>query len=390
MSKGKFFGYAWKAAIPTIVLFLATFGYIFITYINLSRVITIALIITVSVLLPVISFMAAYLAFTSAIRETNKRLTDSCINNNSGSIKEFANSADMISEASKQLSIAAGESNRSLEQIAHAVTQIANEANENVAIVIETTTGLTELVRYSKGTAAASKKTCDTSKMVKQLAEEGFKIVNEATAAINRIEGSSNDVTDLIKELGASSFKIGEVVQLITKISDKTNLLALNAAIEAARAGEAGRGFNVVAEEIRKLADESSRAAKGIVTMVKNNQDIVENAIKSVNEVGMIVAEGVEKVVSVGNRIENIITNIKDIDTKIGMIDKAINRQASTMEEMAVSIDSIANNANGSAAATEEISANIQEQVSVIEEIEAFIKKISEMASKLNEIASTH
>jgi methyl-accepting chemotaxis protein len=299
-------------------------------------------------------------------------------------IGEVSNSVQTITTSSSQLAIATSECNKALEQIAQTVTNIANETNDNVAVVIETTSGLTEVVQFSKATAVASKKTSEGSIRVKEFAEEGFEQVKDVISTIKDIEGSSKVVTILISDLDSSSRKIGEIVQLITSISSQTNLLALNAAIEAARAGEAGKGFNVVAEEIRKLADESSKAAKEIVGLIKENQIKTAKAVTTVNEVEKAVTAGVEKAISVGEKINNIITNIKDIVVKIGQIDKAISQQAMTMEEMTEAINVIANNTSSTAAGTEEISANIQEQTSTMEEIEASIAQISEIAEKLN------
>ena len=165
---------------------------------------------------------------------------------------------------------------------------------------------------FSKSIALASKKTSEKSITVKELAEDGFSKVKEVISNIEAIRDSSKDVSGLINKLGHSSHKIGEIVGLITSISSQTNLLALNAAIEAARAGEAGRGFSVVAEEIRKLADESNESAKSIVAMVHDNRLNAEMAIKSVDTVAKIVEKGVEKALDVGKSIDGVIANINE------------------------------------------------------------------------------
>lgn len=115
---------------------------------------------------------------------------------------------------------------------------------------------------------------------------------------------------------------------IISGISAQTNLLALNAAIEAARAGEAGRGFNVVADEIRKLADESNSAAKQISELIKDNQLKSESAVNSVSLVEEKVSLGVTKASEVGQIIQSIIENIQNISSQIEEIDKATEKHA--------------------------------------------------------------
>lgn len=126
----------------------------------------------------------------------------------------------------------------------------------------------------------------------------------------------------MIKELDTSSKKIGDIIKIITGISAQTNLLALNAAIEAASAGEAGRGFSVVADEIRKLADESNAAASEISNLVKENQLKTLSAVNSVNEVEGKVSTGVNKASEVGESIDSIMENIKNIVIQIEQIDR--------------------------------------------------------------------
>lgn len=302
-----------------------------------------------------------------------------------GMVKE---SAQVIASSSHQLSAATSESNKAVEQIAQTINHIADGISGNVAATQQTTASIHEAARFSESTAQASRRASQNGVKVREAAENSAVQVDEVEVTINNIAGSSQEVADAIRQLDESSKKIGEIVQIITSISGQTNLLALNAAIEAARAGEAGKGFNVVAEEIRKLADESSKAAKEIVALVRENRERTERSVESVTNVDRMVAVGVEKAVAVKNNIHNISENIKDVVKQVGEIDQAVERQASISDEITKVMHSIADSAGEMSAGTEEISASVDEHVGTMEEIEAAAQQLSEMASRLNEITS--
>ena len=303
-------------------------------------------------------------------------------------IVEISEAAIVIASSSQQLSTASSESNKVMEQIALTVNNIANGTSDNVAITEETTASLSEAAKASGSIALASKQTNENSFSVKAAAEQGTEQVGDIADTIGNISQSSRKVALLINELNVSSQKISDIVQLITNISEQTNLLALNAAIEAARAGESGRGFSVVADEIRKLAEVSNNAAKDIIALVKDNQAKSENAVVSVEEVDEMVKVAVEKSNGVKTNIENILSNINLIVEQICFVNKDSEKQALITEEINKAMQNIAASANDMAAGTEEVSASVEEQVGTMEEVEATTKQLAEMAQSLNNITS--
>lgn len=303
-------------------------------------------------------------------------------------ISEVAVSAETISTSSNQLNNAAKVTTQSLEEISTTVVSIASGTSDGAAVAQETSASLTEATRFSEATSQASKNTAHNSRKAKEAAEEGSTKISEVVSSINEIATSSKEVSTIINELDVSSKKIGDIIKIITSISEQTNLLALNAAIEAARAGEAGRGFNVVSDEIRKLADESNKAAKEISSLVMENQLKSASAVNSVNQVEKKVSLGVSKASEVGQSIYNIIKNIKDIALEIEQIDNANDQQLQGTKEIEKAISNIAINSNEIAGSTENISASIEEQLSVMNEIEKTTENLSEMAKKLSKMTS--
>lgn len=305
-----------------------------------------------------------------------------------GIIKEVAISAETISGSSIQLTSSTIASTEALEGISNTVLEIAASSSEGAAVVEETSASLSEASEFSKATAEATKNTSENSKKAKEAAQEGAVNISEIIKSITAIETSSKEVANIISDLDVSSKKIGDIIQIITGISEQTNLLALNAAIEAARAGEAGRGFNVVAEEIRKLADESSNAAKEIAALVRENQIKATSAVGSADGVKEKVLLGVSNASQVGKSIRNIISNIQEIVDEIEQVDKANEQQAESAKEIERAIKSISTSSNEIANGTENMSATIQEQLSTMNEIESTTEQLAEMARKLSKMTA--
>lgn len=305
-----------------------------------------------------------------------------------GIIKEVSLSANTISSSSEELSIATKATTQSLDTISSTVEEIAASTSDEAAVTEETSAHLTEAAMFTEATSVATKNTTNNSKKAKESAEEGAAKISEIVSSITDIASSSQKVSIMINELDNSSKKIGDIIQIITGISAQTNLLALNAAIEAARAGEAGRGFSVVADEIRKLADESNSAAQQISDLIKENQLQTASAVDSVSQVEEKVSHGVTKASEVGQIIKNIIKNTQDIVNQIEEIDKATETHSQSTKEMEKAINSIAATSSEIAAGTENISSSIEEQLGTMTEMEKTTENLSEMAKVLSEITS--
>lgn len=301
-------------------------------------------------------------------------------------IGNIVTSSNTIAGCSEQLSLATGDTSRALEQISEAVQSVASGSSENAAVVEKVDTRLKSVREFSESTAIAASKTSKNSAEVEASAERGVIKVEEVSLYIDKIASSSREVAKVIRELDESSLKIGEIIKLITGIADQTNLLALNATIEAARAGEVGRGFTVVAEEIHKLSDETSSAAREITELIKDNRNKAENAVKSVKEVDLIVTIGVEKAADVKTNIESILRNIKAVVPEIENINKAVEEQAKNTSQISIAMNNIASTAEEMASGAEQMSASVEEQYSTMEEIEAMSSQLSNMAEELKKL----
>ncbi len=209
------------------------------------------------------------------------------------------------------------------------IHQIASSIEEITSTIIETSSN-----------ADTAK---DLAKETKDFAIEGENIVKTSIEEMHTIANIVNSAARIIAELGKSSDEIGEVVSVIDNIADQTNLLALNAAIEAARAGEQGRGFAVVADEVRKLAERTTNATKEIADMISSIQKDTESAVKSTKEGTEYVEKGVNSSNRVGHFLNDINQKLIKVLEMVEYIANAANEESSAAEKIAENISDITN-----------------------------------------------
>jgi methyl-accepting chemotaxis protein len=253
-----------------------------------------------------------------------------------------------ILQTSHSVAAASEEISASTEQIASGSTTQAGNAQTIIELFKELSTAINNVARTAEEAAELSNQTTKT-------AIEGGKVVAVSVEGMNRIN-------EQMGRLEQDSNKIGEIIEVIDDIAEQTNLLALNAAIEAARAGEQGRGFAVVADEVRKLAERSGEATKQITLIIKGMQ---HNTKESVNS----VANGLEKSIETGKAFDNIVGMVNETAQKVTEIAAASEEQSAQSGEVMQSVESIAAASQESAAASEETAATSQTLAHLAEEL---------------------
>ncbi|MCX7913661.1 MAG: methyl-accepting chemotaxis protein [Thermodesulfovibrionales bacterium] len=269
-----------------------------------------------------------------------------------GMIAELKSTSDTLASASQQLSASSEQMSRGVAEQAGRASQIATSSTEMSQTVID-------IAKNASSIASASVDTAKTAK-------EGEEIVNKAVKEVKAIEKTVTESAQLMTSLGERSQQIGDIVNVIKDIADQTNLLALNAAIEAARAGEQGRGFAVVADEVRKLAERTSKATAEIGNMINAIQQEVEKAVKSMHEATQRVEVGVSHSSMAGSALREIVNKVDSLQSMVQQI-------ASATEEMST--------------VSEQISADIETVASVSKETSAAADQIAESSSDLSRLA---
>jgi methyl-accepting chemotaxis protein len=246
-----------------------------------------------------------------------------------------------VAAASEQISA-------STEQIASGSTTQAGNAQTIIELFKELSSAINNVAKTAEEAAELANQTTRT-------ALEGGNAVSISVDGMNKI-------SEQMGRLEQDSNKIGEIIEVIDDIAEQTNLLALNAAIEAARAGEQGRGFAVVADEVRKLAERSGEATKQITLIIKGMQHNTKESVDS-------VADGLAKSIQTGKAFDNIVSMVNNSAQKVTEIAAASEQQAAQSGEVMQSVESIAATSQESAAASEETAATSQSLASLAEEL---------------------
>ena len=252
-----------------------------------------------------------------------------------GLIQSIARTAEHVASASEELSSSATQQAQSAETQKSQASQVAVAMQEMSATVHEVS-------ENSNRAAEASRQAADT-------AREGGAIVEDSLTKMRAIAESVSATAQKVEELGKSSDQIGRIIGVIDDIADQTNLLALNAAIEAARAGEQGRGFAVVADEVRKLAERTTSATKEVANMVQNIQNETKTAVSAMHQGTEEVKAGVQTTTKAGDSLKRIIHMSEQVGEMISHIATAATEQSSATEQVNQNVEQITRLVNESA-----------------------------------------
>ncbi|WP_415534758.1 methyl-accepting chemotaxis protein [Dehalobacter sp. 4CP] len=274
-----------------------------------------------------------------------------------------------LMEASENLENTSGELSSTVQEttavsahLSDMLGQLATGAKDQAISLEQTSVVIEQLSANAQEVAANAESVSQSSGKAALAAESGFSQAENAIQKIEKISEVSVQTSEVVSILGDQSIQIGNIVDVIKDIAEQTNLLALNAAIEAARAGEQGRGFAVVADEVRKLAEQSSTSAAQIAILIGNIQRETERAVEMMEKSKGEVAGGVEAVKLAGRSFQTIVEEIKTVVNQIQQVTTAAQEIASGTTQAAISIESIGAIAEQTASSTQEVSVASEEQ----------------------------
>ncbi len=271
-----------------------------------------------------------------------------------------------LADTTSQVASSANILNVVSEQIASSSEGVASQTG-TIATASE------EMAATSTGIAQNCNIAAESSKQGNEMAMEGAAVVQETVAGMNRITERVKETSATLEKLGSRSDQIGEIVGTIEDIADQTNLLALNAAIEAARAGEQGRGFAVVADEVRALAERTTKATKEIAQMIRAIQNETKLAVSSMEEGVHEVERGTEEASKSGAALDNILNQINAVSMEINQIATAAEEQTATTMEITNNIQQITEVVQMSASCSQDAASAAKNLLGQVEELQRLV-----------------
>ncbi|CAH8247245.1 HAMP domain-containing methyl-accepting chemotaxis protein [Paenibacillus melissococcoides] len=294
--------------------------------------------------------------------------------------------AQVLHESSSLVADNAKETAAATEQIAASMEQVAAGAKNQQAASKENAIALEELAKGIEVIVDRATSVTELSSYSSEQAEQGNAILNEAVSQMKAIHDSVKMTGAAIGHLNESSEQIGKIIDVITSIASQTNLLALNASIEAARAGESGRGFNVVAMEVRKLAEQSEDSAKQIASLIEEIQSSMEQTTKSMELVQKDVLSGMEIVDKAGQTFEAILDTVQKVTFEMQETSASTEEMSAGTEEISASVEEMASIAEEASHTVQTVVSASETQLASVQTISASTEQLRVLSEELQAI----
>jgi methyl-accepting chemotaxis protein len=303
-------------------------------------------------------------------------------------VRQVSEMAENVSASSQELLASAEETSKTINSIAETSSEIASgseQTTNQMSNSLHKMNSLEEAATFLFNQAELVKQ---TTEQMKSVAEKGGKSVQASSKKMMHIEETMSNTTQTVEALGKKSSEITTIIGTITEIAEQTNLLALNAAIEAARAGEHGRGFAVVADEVRKLAEQSQQAAKGVTNIVHSIQNEVNIIIKQNSEGVQEVISGVEITNETNSSLADILNQTEKTTVVVNEMVDHIQQTQQLSQDVASAFAHVNEIAENTAHNTESTAAASEEGSAAMEQVTASASELSQQSEKLRALVS--
>lgn len=301
-------------------------------------------------------------------------------------ITNIHQTAKAITLSSEQLAGASEESATASDQVSTTVQMLTDVADDQATSANETKVVVSELLEILTQVNQTFDQMSQSSEKVSEEANQGQVVVDSAVQQMEVINQTTIDTHEVIEELKVKSEKIVQVLDVISNLSDQTNLLALNASIEAARAGEYGKGFSVVAGEIRTLAEQSQNSTVQIADLVNEIMKEIQKVVGSMESTIKAVDSGKEVVLKTGQSFEKILNSIRENIDHTRNVSTGMKHIKLSGQKTGDSMDAMAHQISEFASGMQEVSATVEEQTAHAEETASSADELSRLADQLEEL----
>ena len=301
-------------------------------------------------------------------------------------ILQIRGHAEQVAASAEQLTASSEQTSKATEQIAETIQEMAAGTEQQAQNVEDSHQEVEEMAAGIGQIATRAQTVTDTANRTAKLAADGNQTIQQAVVQMNSVEGTMKSLTHLMNGLGERSGQIVQIVELITQIAGQTNLLALNAAIEAARAGEQGRGFAVVADEVRKLAEQASLSAQEITQLVELIQKETLEAVASMEKGAQEVTVGMGGVVQAGEVFSHIRAAVSGVAKDVQDVSEASRTLTDSTQKVAHSMQIISTVTQTAVSRTLDVSAATEEQLASMQEIHTSAASLAKLAEDLEKL----
>lgn len=298
-------------------------------------------------------------------------------------IRNVDQSSQHVQAAAQGLSVNTEQNIAASEQVTEAMQQVAISSEKQTTGIDQNAISVEEIAKGVVEVADSSMQVSDLTSYAIQLAEEGGHSVDQTVQQMHSIHESVALSDRMIKSLYDRTKEIGSILEIISAISDQTNLLALNAAIEAARAGEHGKGFAVVADEVRKLAEQSQHSAKQISELITGIQQETAKSVQTMIKASTDVQDGLQLTEDTSKKFAHIMTSLREMAPKMEDISASAQEMSAVVEEVSATAIELIDHAKLNAAASEEVAASTEQTLSSMQEMANAAKVLLDMADEL-------
>lgn len=303
-------------------------------------------------------------------------------------IRGVLETSDQVAASSEELTAGAEQTSRATEQITEAIQQVAGGAETQTQSIEESAKALEEVTSGIAAIAESSAEIAENTAEAGTRAEEGGKYVEQTSQQMTLIHTTVIETSKEVHLLNERSKQIENISKVIIDIASQTNLLALNAAIEAARAGEHGKGFAVVADEVRKLAEQSQESSSQISELIRQIQNDMNQSTDSMNSVKREVENGLGIVSRTQKSFEVILRFMMDIGLKVDDMAATAQQMSASTQEISAAVTGVTAISRESSMHSQGVAASAEEQLASMEEVSASAHNLSEMAEQLQDTVS--
>ncbi|MFM1655240.1 methyl-accepting chemotaxis protein [Brevibacillus sp. B_LB10_24] len=301
-------------------------------------------------------------------------------------IRRVQQYAEHAAASASELSVTAEQNTASINQMTNAIQEVAGGTTTQAQSAEENAKAMDEMAIGIQRIAEASSNVAESSADMAEKAQQGYNSINKVVGQIDAISRAVNSSSLVVTTLDERSQEIGKIVDVISEIASQTNLLALNAAIEAARAGEQGKGFAVVADEVRKLAEQSARSTAQITSLIVETQQDTAKAVQTMQEGTREVEVGIHVANEAGLAFQHILQATQDVADQVQEVSAISQQMSAGSEEVSATVQELASIAKESAANISAVASSAEEQLASTQMIAESVQTLNQMAHELQTI----